>query len=700
LIFAGHGNTIRVGSYQISDPLTYWSDGTSGDASCINIKLPIGVEVSEERRALPYYPQYSQISPDQRANYLSWLSAGKKTEICSPGYVFIYFYGLERRVLIDGKDTDIVIPEIQRLLAFYGSEGSVNSYLRNFLTYICGSSLNCSERKIQEFFPDFTDLTDEELVVVLAWFCQNEKSIPWQVAFSIGRKLSENQKSRVLKKVENELKILFERKYSATYPNGLQTASSKHLYKIEYHPASPSLISYRYQNSCKNRSVRQILLPNPLGKPTQFSEIIKIFDNCIESIQVFSRKIQKSNGIMNAEAYCVLPPELKELIPHPDKDKWSNLVDSHKKETFGLVTVGDLCSVLNIEMRDILTPTQSKNLVSAGMDVGFQLIPDQKILGKPYRWNDALALYPLIGQGYTLSNNFYAAAMIFDLAYSVAVSDAPVTSEEMDHLNQNILQVFFTLNELEIQCLNVLQEIRKIQPESFEKLASRLKDHLALDQRITVGKFLIEIAFFDNILTPDEQKALKKAFSSLDIDTITSDSLIAEALSSRNQENPVIIQTGEKFRKGEALPPISPEVTKVIIDPEKVKVTIRNTEEVQKVLVLVFNEDEPDPCEVVEPGLSYEITLEKSDNGFDIQLLPFPQTSIVKLESRYYPILYEILKLNNLNMDEFDKIVRNFGCMPQATVQEINTWSDEEFGDFLLEDNNGTIIVNSQNILQ
>ncbi len=568
------------------------------------------------------------------------------------------------------------------------------------MTYICGSSLNYSEQKLQEFFPDFAGLTDEELVIVLAWFCQNEKPIPWQVAFSIGRKRSENPKSGVIKKVEKELEILFERKYNAAYPNGLQMVCSKNLYKVEYHPASPSLIGYRYQNSYQNRSNRQILLPNPLGKPTQFSEIVKIFADCIESVQLFSRKIQKSNGIMNAEAYCVLPPELKELIPHPDKDKWSNLVDSHKKENFGLVTVGDLCSVLNIEMREILTPTQSKNLVAAGKDIGFQLIPDQKILGKPYHWNDTLALYPLIGQDTTLSNNFYAAAMIFDLAYSVAISDAPVTSEEMDHLNQNILQDFFTLNVFEIQCLNAFQEIRKIQPESFEKLASRLKDHLALNQRITVGKFLIEIAFFDNILTPDEQKALKKAFSSLGIDTITSDTLIAEALSSRNQENPVIIQKGVKFRKGEPLPPIVPEVTKVIIDPEKVKVTIRNTEEVQKVLVLVFNEDEPDPCEVDETVLSYEITLEKRDNGFDIQLLPFPQASIVKLESRYYPILYEILKLNNLNIDEFDKIVRNFGCMPQATVQEINTWSDEEFGDFLLEENNGTIIVNSQNILQ
>ena len=67
LIFAGHGQAIQVGRYKISDPLTYWSEGPprQNEASCIDILLPIGEEVEEDKKALPYYPQYSRISPDQ-----------------------------------------------------------------------------------------------------------------------------------------------------------------------------------------------------------------------------------------------------------------------------------------------------------------------------------------------------------------------------------------------------------------------------------------------------------------------------------------------------------------------------------------------------------------------------------------------------------------------------------------------------------
>jgi hypothetical protein len=93
-----------------------------------------------------------------------------------------------------------------------------------------------------------------------------------------------------------------------------------------------------------------------------------------------------------------------------------------------------------------------------------------------------------------------------------------------------------------------------------------------------------------------------------------------------------------------------------------------------------------------EPEIEY--------STFNIELLPFSLDSIKKLDSRYYSILYEVLQKNDVKLEEFEELVRSYGCMPEATIEEINTWADEELGDFLLERQNGIIIVNHQSTMK
>ena len=151
--------------------------------------------------------------------------------------------------------------------------------------------------------------------------------------------------------------------------------------------------------------------------------------------------------------------------------------------------------------------------------------------------------------------------------------------DEIDHLQNHIFKDFFTLNEFEISCLRAYQAIRLLQPDPIEKLATRLKGHISSDQRISIGKLLIDIAIYDSLLTNNEQKTLKKFLKAMEIDPITSDTLIAEALSSRGQEKPVVIQKGIKIRKGETIPPITVPEPRIVLDPEKLKKITEETKE-------------------------------------------------------------------------------------------------------------------------
>ena len=42
---------------------------------------------------MPYWPRYSEISPDARAAYLDWLATGRSDRRYGVGHVFLYFYG-------------------------------------------------------------------------------------------------------------------------------------------------------------------------------------------------------------------------------------------------------------------------------------------------------------------------------------------------------------------------------------------------------------------------------------------------------------------------------------------------------------------------------------------------------------------------------------------------------------------------------
>ena len=95
-----------IGTFRLTDPMVYVSDGPARqeEASCVDLTLPIGDPVNELTGGLGYYPSYSRLSPNQRANYLGWLWRGRGGHLDDIGYAFLFFYGLERRLLIEKQD--------------------------------------------------------------------------------------------------------------------------------------------------------------------------------------------------------------------------------------------------------------------------------------------------------------------------------------------------------------------------------------------------------------------------------------------------------------------------------------------------------------------------------------------------------------------------------------------------------------------
>jgi len=103
-------------AYQVPDPST------------IYIHLPISED--HEVPGLPYWPHYIELTPGQRYNYLKWLRDVEQP--IDMGYVFLYYYGLERQLIIG--DFEKAFDEIVKLRNAHGNK-SFHQYSENSLLH-------------------------------------------------------------------------------------------------------------------------------------------------------------------------------------------------------------------------------------------------------------------------------------------------------------------------------------------------------------------------------------------------------------------------------------------------------------------------------------------------------------------------------------------------------------------------------------
>lgn len=123
----GKDKDVIILNYTISEGMVYVGEGLSAvcgygiECALIDPKLPIknNHDLDYRTRRMDYWPSYSEISPEARGAYLEWLSSGKADTEADIGYIFLYFYGLERRLLHDSEYSCVTKNEIDKHGARY-----------------------------------------------------------------------------------------------------------------------------------------------------------------------------------------------------------------------------------------------------------------------------------------------------------------------------------------------------------------------------------------------------------------------------------------------------------------------------------------------------------------------------------------------------------------------------------------------------
>jgi uncharacterized tellurite resistance protein B-like protein len=680
--FVGPKASISVAGYDLLEPLIYVVDSASCrdfDASVLELRRKIDQTKIEYGRALPYWPKLSDATPHQAGIYLQWLAGGRKDPNIEVGYVFIYFYGLERRALVENQDVVPIAEEVVRLISIYKEYTSFCRYASNFILFLLLlKRLKPSDQLIHYLLKLQGGYISEELCsALLSYLAREKKPLPPSWALHLAKRDERTVSSVVVNRVEQEFKKLFAKKYSPILPKMIPQLGSSTT-KVKYHAASPSLSPYQdYGNS-----VPEAQLANVIGWKQQFKPVVEIYNSCIEDLRTYARKKvdQRADDVAAFEA---LPSELKEEREHPITPQWNALLDaSDSSHGIALVMAGKLSELRSIPYRSKLTITQSRSICELADALGACLEPDARFTNRPYLWNEYIAVIKLEESSPVNSPNYNAVNMLLPLAMDVALADGQFQTEERALLKE-FLNERFMLKANESRRLDALLECYLKNGVSHTAgLKQKIANTFSEVQRQTLGKFLVEIAAAAEGVSEEEKKSLEQTFKLLGLtknDLVSFLKLIAPAIA----EAPVLVKQASEDERGEAIPP-----KHGFLDLEKIRQIRIESMQASQILIDAMSNFGGNVELEHETSETQAAVAEHSHYGM---VETQRGISAVGISENVRPFYFAAIARSTWSVAELQSVARQCGVTLSAGVEEINAWAEEHLGDFVVVEDGDVI---------
>ena len=282
--FGGRLKTHSSGEYGY-----LYNDGS--DASLVNDSLSI--EPGSRHyydESLGYWPTFATLSPRCRGAYLDWLASDRSDASCPVGYVFIYFYGLERRVLADGTQESIsdnefkaLFEEISRLRTVFQASGSFRHYATQLLEMmIILRPKLLSMHSENEYFSSRSSLLFR---LNLATVVDKGQPVCADLALAWIHYFPDYTLRTPARRCHAEFSALFKQRYTQKYGDGIVVKPNKTRLHLSYTPASGTLRELQVK--------KQMDLPDPSVLKAPVQKLISVAESCINALDAYSRYLGK-----------------------------------------------------------------------------------------------------------------------------------------------------------------------------------------------------------------------------------------------------------------------------------------------------------------------------------------------------------------------------------------------------------------------
>jgi uncharacterized tellurite resistance protein B-like protein len=641
------GESVAFVGFQLPGGMLYVGSGLRAlngapELALLNPRLAVaGRSAGGSAELTGYWPTYANISAEARRDYLQWLAEGRSNPQVDIGYVFLFFYGLERRALIEAPsdsaaaaDIPAIIAEVRRLLTLHGTSGSFRRYATSFLEYLEAAAKADGPLDLADP-PKVEHGYELPLAFRLGLGQMALKGIPVPDAWAHAWALSDPNITRrtPVTRCAEVFESLFKARYRETYGPGMVLSVNRTKLRSIYRPASGGMAGRDFTTTFGD-------IPDVSATTVPLKRLQSLVDDCSAALDSYSRFVGRNPGQENSlEALLQLPPS---LWPAPVR---SELDDLKARIGDGLVVMS--FGELSGRMKSAGTLTRAKvlGLAQAFESLHIGIEPDLLVGAKTPKAEDTVVLFATQPEdGAVRSNAVYqAAAVTVGLSYAVAVADGEVSPKELLHLTRQV-EGWTHLSMAHRKRLKAHLRLQVAQPPNLATFRKKLEP-LPAEGRRTIARFLAHLAQVDGDVAPEEVKFLERTYKALGVDAqlLYGDLHIAAMPGTPAQPGPTPTPA-----RGESKP------TKAFtLDPARIAALQKETADVSSLLAGVFQDDEQPEPEPMEP--------ESAD-----------RTQLLGLDAEHSAFLRMLLTRPSWSRDDVANVAADMDLMLEGALEIIN----------------------------
>jgi uncharacterized tellurite resistance protein B-like protein len=655
------GESVTVSGFSLPGGMLYVGSALgrydAQEPSLINPKLRIAKSyVDIEERLMSYWPSFHSISPEARRGYLQWLESGRRDPLADTGYVFLFFYGLERRVLVDAvsdpqlkAEIPLIVKEVQRLLSIYGDNRSFRGYAEGFLDYLSNTTVDPNlylgpPPKVAAYSYEMP----LPLRIGLGQHASNKRPLgaDWALAWALAD--PNISKRTPVTRCKEVFSTLFKLKYESFHPAGLILAQNKTKLKTSYRAASAVLMA---------PSLSLGDLPDVMATSGTRKILQLLVELCTSELEPFSRYLGRNPESTEAlEGLLQLPVTLWPTTARMELDELqSKIGDDLIVMSFGELA-GRFKSAGALSRDKVLALARALESLHIGME------PDVLAGSRTPKAEDRIALFVTQPEDGSLraSAAYNAASVTLDLASAVASADGDTSNEEVTLLAQHI-DSWSHLSIAHRKRLKAHLQIQIQQPPTLASLKKKL-DPLTVEAKRTIASFLAHLAQADGIVSPSEVKLLERVYKALQLDSqlLYSDLHLAASGTSITPAKPA---TSSSLSESGI---VSAAIAKqgFVLDHERIAELQRETAEVSALLAQVFTDDQVD-----EPEQSFEAVESATETSADVAGLDLEHSAFLRL----------LISRAEWSRSELEAAASDMELMLDGALEQINDMAFERF---------------------
>lgn len=549
---------------------------TGGNDPClIDPSKSVATQGDYTERQMGYWPTYSEISATARRAYLNWLVSGRSDPAADIGYVFLFFYGLERRAILDAAKDDAakadwtsIAAELRRLLDIYGHKSvSFLKYAGSLLDWV--SLAEHPEKAYLKPIPAFPKSDELPLYVrvALGQAAVDKAPVPGQLALAWAKLDPAAYLRTPATRCGQEFDKHFVRKYQEVFGDGMVLPRNRTKLKLVHRPASAGFRGYDELRLTFGETPDVTVLTAPVKK------LQEVVEATTKDLEPYSRLIGRSPEARHAlEGLLYLPatlwPESAQKV----------LVALKARMGSGMVCVSFQELLNSLDATKALTKDKTLALARALESLNIGIEPDVLGGAKLPKPDEKVVLFAVPPGELTsrATPAYQAAALTLQLASAVAAADGEFTVDEMSHLRRQV-QAWTHLTPNHIRRLLAHLRLLMLAPASLTALRKKLEP-LDSAAREAIAAFMATVAQSDGATSPIEVKTLEKVYKALGVESrkVFSDVHAVAAGAAPTVAAGSAKVEGAGFR----------------LDPARIAALQRDTEAVSAMLSSIFKEEE------------------------------------------------------------------------------------------------------------